>query len=141
MPTFTYSANGPQRATLRKCGGQNNQMSSHNIHSFRIWPLTEALSINHIMFSALEIRMNPHCYDKFPMPWDAGFELTDDGLTLEGSAGPCGFGSALVMLSRDDYLRISEAEEKEKPFWIIVDITLTQAAVIEGLGWEVKGAK
>ena len=114
---------------------------SHPIHSFRIWPVLKAQSLQKFDFTHYEIRLNPHLGNQFPMPWDAGFDINKEGLIIEGSAGPCGFGRAEVVLDQEDYLRISEAEENEKPFWILVDMTLDQAAQVEQMGWEVKGNK
>jgi hypothetical protein len=111
-------------------------------HSFNIWPTATARNIDHIEFENIELRINPHTQEQFPLPWDAGFTLNEGNyLVLEGWAGPGGFGCAEVCLRKDEWVALSGAEDKDKPFWILVDCTLTQAACMEQFGWEVKGTK
>jgi hypothetical protein len=68
-----------------------------------------------LSFNGLMVR--PEEDSDAPCPWDAGVEVTDLKINIEGGAGPSGYGTCLVTIPKDhkgSYVFVLEVVEENE---------------------------
>jgi hypothetical protein len=81
-------------------------------------PIPDEIIVN--LFESAQVDIRPTIED-IPMPWDAGFSVTEKDFVLEGSVGGHGLGSCRVSIPKEDQSRLYEVEvwavpEREEAF-------------------------